>query len=187
MGCSSECVQRQQRLLLLLVTLVGRSLAFQLTYQAPPPRIRASSIFGRTVRTRAQNLRAVSRDHHSLGTTSAAAAAAIKNSSNTRQQDQQLQHEDSSATLRTNSIVTVNDWHRQRRREMLARYGDQIAPLERNASSQWIGLPLLVLSCAGLLVGSVVSGSLPVAAVVLLGVCPGSILSLWQLQLSLHY
>lgn len=67
---------------------------------------------------------------------------------------------------------------------MLQKYGDQIAPLERTASSQWIGLPLLVIAvCGGLWTGAVVSGSLPVAAVILLGIVPGSILSLWQLQL----
>lgn len=67
---------------------------------------------------------------------------------------------------------------------MLQKYGDQIAPLERTASSQWIGLPLLIVAvCGGLWTGALVSGSLPIAAVVLLGVFPGSILSLWQLQL----
>ena len=79
--------------------------------------------------------------------------------------------------------ISVSDWHRQRRREMLAKYGDQIAPLERETSSQAIGVPLLLLTCGGVWGLAVLCGSLPLWAVIVLAVFPGSILSLWQLQL----
>ena len=64
----------------------------------------------------------------------------------------------------------------------MQKYGDQIAPLER-ASSQTVGLPLLSFVNISLLCLSVGSGTLPVPAVVALAVFPGSVLSLWQLQL----
>jgi fatty acid desaturase len=74
-------------------------------------------------------------------------------------------------------------WHRERRRQMLVKYGNQIAPLERDDSSFAIGLPLLVLVNASLVAFSLLSGSLPTWAVVVLALFPGSICSLWQLQI----
>jgi fatty acid desaturase len=85
--------------------------------------------------------------------------------------------------LQLSSTTTVAGWHRERRREMLAKYGDQIAPLEREASSAPMGLPLLLLSCTALWGLAVLSGTLPVWGVVLLAAFPGSIFSLWQLQI----
>lgn len=84
-----------------------------------------------------------------------------------------------------NSITDVNvsEWHRQRRREMMKLYGNEIAPLEREASSQAIGVPLLVATCASLWGLAIFSGGLAVWQVVLLAAFPGSILSLWQLQI----
>lgn len=81
------------------------------------------------------------------------------------------------------SVATVSAWHRERRREMLKTYGDKIAPLEREASSQWVGMPLLILSCTSLWGLAIMSGSLPVWAVVMLAAFPGSMFSLWQLQI----
>ena len=52
-------------------------------------------------------------------------------------------------------------WHKQRRRQMLEKYGDQIIPLERDASSQSTGVPLLLFANAALLMLAVWSGSLP--------------------------
>jgi fatty acid desaturase len=66
---------------------------------------------------------------------------------------------------------------------MLKKYGSQIAPLERNASSQRVALPLLVVSNLSLLFLSMASGFLPISMVILLAAFPGSILSLWQLQI----
>ena len=74
-------------------------------------------------------------------------------------------------------------WHRERRRRMLEKYGDQIASLERQASSQTIGIPLLLLTNFSLLGLAILSGSLNPLHVVLLAVFPGSIFSLWQLQI----
>jgi hypothetical protein len=78
---------------------------------------------------------------------------------------------------------TVAEWHRQRRKEMLAKYGDQIGPLERSEASQKLGIPLLCLTCTSLFILAIVSGSLPVWGVVLLAIFPGSVFSLWQLQI----
>ena len=81
------------------------------------------------------------------------------------------------------SFSDAASWHRERRRQMLDRYGDQIAPLERDASSQKLALPLLILSNLSLLSLAIASGSLPVPMVVLLAAFPGSMFSLWQLQI----
>lgn len=88
-----------------------------------------------------------------------------------------------SVSLSSVSFSDAASWHRERRRKMLEKYSDQIAPLERDASSQNVALPLLVLGNLSLLGLSIWSGSLPVAAVVLLAVFPGSMLSVWQLQI----
>lgn len=74
-------------------------------------------------------------------------------------------------------------WHRERRRLMLERYGSQLAPLERNACSQQVALPLLVATNLSLLALSITSGFLPAPFVVMLAAFPGSVLSLWQLQI----
>jgi fatty acid desaturase len=82
----------------------------------------------------------------------------------------------------TKNRATASDWHRQRRREMIFKYGGQITPLERD-NSQWLGLPLLAVSCVSLWSLAIMSASLPVWAVFLLALFPGSMFSLWQLQL----
>lgn len=89
---------------------------------------------------------------------------------------------ESSSASSSSSVSDASEWHRERRRQMMQKYGDQIAPLER-ASSQTVGLPLLSFVNISLLCLSVGSGTLPVPAVVALAVFPGSVLSLWQLQL----
>lgn len=93
-------------------------------------------------------------------------------------QEQQRRVDSSSRTL-----SYAAQWHRQRRQEMLQKYGDQIAPLERNSNSQAIGLTFLIISNLTLALLSIVSGSLPIWQVVLISLFPGSILSLWQLQI----
>jgi hypothetical protein len=81
------------------------------------------------------------------------------------------------------SLSNPAQWHRERRRQMLNLYGDQISPLEREASSQNLGIPLLLVTNLSLLFLSILSGSLPIPAVLLLAIFPGSIFSLWQLQM----
>jgi fatty acid desaturase len=102
----------------------------------------------------------------------------------------QIQHSRLSSALapvEKNQVVSpslsVSEWHRERRRDMMAKYGDQIAPLEQKASSQAIGVPLLLLTCTSLWALAFISGSLPWQQVVLLAAFPGSMFSLWQLQL----
>lgn len=76
------------------------------------------------------------------------------------------------------------EWHRDRRKQMMAKYGDQIRPLERSSSSQSIALPLLILTNASLLILSILCGRyLDLPTTIFLGLFPGSILSLWQLQI----
>jgi fatty acid desaturase len=75
-------------------------------------------------------------------------------------------------------------WHRQRRKEMLAKYGDVIRPLEQDASSQTLAVPLLIVANLSLLGLSIWCGTeLSSFQTILLGIFPGSILSLWQLQI----
>ena len=81
------------------------------------------------------------------------------------------------------AISDAADWHRQRRKAMISKYGDQILQLERKESSQWVGVPLLILTNLSLLALSILSANLSVPAVVALALFPGSMFSLWQLQI----
>jgi fatty acid desaturase len=75
-------------------------------------------------------------------------------------------------------------WHKQRRREMLQKYGRDIRPLETQSSSQSLAVPLLIFGNLALLGLSILSGSLlSLPQVFVLAIFPGSILSLWQLQI----
>jgi len=74
-------------------------------------------------------------------------------------------------------------WHKNRRRQMLQKYGDEILPLERDSSSHTLALSLLFLSNASLFALSVLSGRLHPIQVALLALFPGSIFSLWTLQI----
>ena len=74
-------------------------------------------------------------------------------------------------------------WHKSRRRQMLQKYGDEILPLERDSSSHTLALSLLFLSNASLFALSVLSGRLHPIQVALLALFPGSIFSLWTLQI----
>ncbi|OEU13894.1 hypothetical protein FRACYDRAFT_188442 [Fragilariopsis cylindrus CCMP1102] len=68
---------------------------------------------------------------------------------------------------------------------MIDKYGDKIVPLERESSSQYVGLPLLAVTNLSLLSLSLYSGinDLPVSEIFVLSIFPGSMLSLWQLQI----
>jgi hypothetical protein len=76
------------------------------------------------------------------------------------------------------------EWHRDRRRRMLLKYGDQIAPLEKRANSQTLGLTLLALCNLTLASLSLYCGATEsLIQTFLLALLPGSICSLWQLQI----
>ena len=81
------------------------------------------------------------------------------------------------------AFSSAAEWHKDRRRQMIQKYGDLIIPLERDSSSHTLALSLLLASNASLLVLSILSGRLPPAQVALLALFPGSILSLWTLQI----
>ncbi|VEU41510.1 unnamed protein product [Pseudo-nitzschia multistriata] len=83
------------------------------------------------------------------------------------------------------TFSTAAEWHRDRRKAMIEKYGDQILPLERSTSSQNIGLPLLAITNLSLLSLSLFSGvnDLEVFEIFGLALFPGSMFSLWQLQI----
>ena len=83
----------------------------------------------------------------------------------------------------TSTFSSAAQWHRDRRRQMLQKYGDQIIPLERDSSSHALALSLLFLSNVSLMALSILSGRLHPAQVALLALFPGSIFSLWTLQI----
>ena len=103
------------------------------------------------------------------------------------------QYDDGASVVVTNSQSNVNNnnsvfspaatWHQNRRRQMLSKYGDEITPLERDSSSHTLALSLLLLSNVSLFGLSILSGKLPIHQVAILAFFPGSIFSLWTLQI----
>lgn len=91
----------------------------------------------------------------------------------------------SSASAASPTFSTAAEWHRKRRKAMIEKYGDQILPLERNSSSQFVGVPLLAITNLSLLSLSLISGvnDLEVYQIFALALFPGSMFSLWQLQI----
>jgi hypothetical protein len=90
----------------------------------------------------------------------------------------------SSTSISTTPIFSdAARWHRDRRKEMISLYGGEIIPMEKASSSQNLALPTLLLGNSLLLCLSVLSARLPLYQVVLLSIFPGSIFSLWQLQI----
>lgn len=88
------------------------------------------------------------------------------------------------ASVSRQGVSTAAQWHKDRRQQMLQKYGDQIKPLEKTANSQILGLSLLGLGNSILMGLAILCGNLqqwPVT--LLLAIFPGSILSLWQLQI----
>lgn len=80
--------------------------------------------------------------------------------------------------------ATPSEWHRERRRQMILKYGNRLTDLEQNESSFWMGIPLLLVTCGSLFYLSYLSGTaLSWYQVIVLAIFPGSMLSLWQLQL----
>lgn len=80
------------------------------------------------------------------------------------------------------SMSPAAQWHQRRHQEMLQKYRSQILPLERD-SSNFLALTLLALSNISLLAISLLSGKLPIPKVILLAIFPGSMFSLWTLQI----
>eukprot|EP00591_Stephanopyxis_turris_P013537 CAMPEP_0195510460 /NCGR_PEP_ID=MMETSP0794_2-20130614/3099_1 /TAXON_ID=515487 /ORGANISM="Stephanopyxis turris, Strain CCMP 815" /LENGTH=487 /DNA_ID=CAMNT_0040637887 /DNA_START=290 /DNA_END=1753 /DNA_ORIENTATION=+ len=84
----------------------------------------------------------------------------------------------------SSSQSQASQWHKERRRQMMSKYGTLLSPLERQSSSQNLALPLLVLSNLSLALLSIACGRfLSAPQIVALAVFPGSMLSLWQLQI----
>lgn len=82
----------------------------------------------------------------------------------------------------TQQLQLPADWHRERRRSMMQKYRDEIAPLEQ--ATTFLGVPLLVLTSGSLFALAVsMTDAVPLPLVILLALFPGSMLSLWQLQL----
>lgn len=72
---------------------------------------------------------------------------------------------------------------------MLLQYSSQIEPLEHYSHGLFVGVPLLALANVSLTVMALMSASLTLPKIFLLALFPGSIMSLWQLQIlhdSLH-
>ncbi|MGK3757603.1 MAG: hypothetical protein ACI8RD_009917 [Bacillariaceae sp.] len=91
----------------------------------------------------------------------------------------------STSASTTTKFSTAAQWHRERRKAMIDKYGDKILPLERDSSSQYVGLPLLAITNLSLLSLSLFSGvqDLDIPQIFVLSIFPGSMLSLWQLQI----
>lgn len=84
------------------------------------------------------------------------------------------------------SVTTFSpaaQWHRDRRRQMLQKYGKQIATLERDSSSNILALSLLALSNMALFSLALLCSKLSPSQVALLALFPGSMFSLWTLQI----
>ena len=83
------------------------------------------------------------------------------------------------------TLSPAAQWHKNRRRQMLQKYASQILPLERDSSSNTLALSLLSLSNVALLSLAIVCGTaqLSLGQVALLALFPGSMFSLWTLQI----
>mmetsp|Transcript_17592 Transcript_17592/g.26665 ORF Transcript_17592/g.26665 Transcript_17592/m.26665 type:complete len:452 (+) Transcript_17592:113-1468(+) len=89
----------------------------------------------------------------------------------------------SSFTETTRSTTSPSAmWHRNRRKQMIQKYASQIIPLEQQSHGLFVGLPLLILSNISL-VFMAIRCSTNMSQLLLFALFPGSILSLWQLQI----
>jgi len=90
------------------------------------------------------------------------------------------------STPSSSKLSPAAQWHNKRRKEMISKndhYANQILPLEQQSHGLYVGLPLLLLSNMSLAALSILSSQLSVLQVVALAVFPGSMFSLWQLQI----
>jgi len=84
---------------------------------------------------------------------------------------------------------SASQWHKTRRKQMLSKYSSEILPLEQQAHGLFAGLPLLVVANFCLAAMAIRSASLSILQIFGLAALPGSMFSLWQLQIlhdSLH-
>lgn len=84
---------------------------------------------------------------------------------------------------------SASQWHKTRRKQMLSKYSSEILPLEQQAHGLFVGLPLLIIANFCLAFMALRSASLTILQIFGLAVLPGSMFSLWQLQIlhdSLH-
>jgi len=84
------------------------------------------------------------------------------------------------------STVTLSpaaQWHQNRHLEMMQKYRSQIQPLERDSCSNILALSLLAISNISLLYFALLCGQLSIPKVILLSIFPGSMFSLWTLQI----
>ena len=84
---------------------------------------------------------------------------------------------------KTKTLSPAAQWHQKRHHEMISKYRSKILPLERDSCSNVLALTLLALANASLLSLSLLSGQLPISKVILLSIFPGSMFSLWTLQI----
>jgi fatty acid desaturase len=87
---------------------------------------------------------------------------------------------------RTSALSPAAQWHKKRRKEMISNteYASKILPLEQESHGLYVGLPLLILSNIALASLSVLSSKLSIMQIIILAFFPGSMFSLWQLQIS---
>jgi Fatty acid desaturase len=90
----------------------------------------------------------------------------------------------STTSISASTISPAAQWHRDRRQQMLVHYGDSIRSLERTANSQILGGILLITGNLSLTILAILCGRLATWKwTCALAVFPGSVLSLWQLQI----
>jgi hypothetical protein len=83
----------------------------------------------------------------------------------------------------SSAVSKSAQWHSERRKAMIDKYGTAITDLEREATSQNFALPLLLLTNLCLSILALTTKYLALGPLVALAVFPGSMLSLWQLQI----
>ncbi|KAL7542111.1 hypothetical protein ACHAWF_007093 [Thalassiosira exigua] len=134
-------------------------------------------------RTRAAALRSSASSSFDVPAAAAASAAGIDVPESTESSPSSAPAGRDGPRSRNPSHSRAARWHKDRRRRMLLKYGDRIGPLERDASSHALALSLLCLSNASLFAFSLLSGKLHPLRVTLLALFPGSMFSLWTLQI----
>jgi len=94
-----------------------------------------------------------------------------------------VEDKDMNSKFSSTELSNSAQWHSERRKAMISKYGTKITHLEREAASQRFALPLLLLTNVCLSILALATKYLTLGHVVALAIFPGSILSLWQLQI----
>lgn len=87
------------------------------------------------------------------------------------------------SAVSSSALSKSAQWHSERRKAMIEKYGTAITDLEREATSQSFALPLLFLTNLCLSILALTTKYLALGPLVALAIFPGSMLSLWQLQI----